>query len=81
MSMSAGLQLMSVLLALSAYAALMYWLSDVAKKDMERRGQPGWVFGSFIFWSTPMGLLAWWEARRRYPILDDAPEKSDRHSR
>ena len=58
-------------LVLVAYWVLMYWLSNVAKKDLERRGQPGWVFGSFIFWSNPMGLLSWWQARRRYPILDE----------
>lgn len=70
MSNSVGWQLLSLVLSFSGYLAFMYWLSNVARKDMERRGQPGWVFGSFIFWSTLIGLLTWLEARRRYPILD-----------
>ena len=71
----------------AAYAGFMYWLSEVAAKDMERRGKPGRIFGylmasHYIFWLTPIGVLAWLAARRRYPILEtkkgrNAQERSE----
>ena len=65
---------------LIAYAILRFWLPAVAKRDMDRRGQPGWVYDLAVWWILPLGLLAWWQARRRYPILDNESMKSDRRS-
>ena len=68
------------LFAFVGYFGGMYWLSNIAERDMERRGRRGWALGSAVFfttWISPLWLLAWWVARRRYPILEEA----DRHSR
>ena len=64
------------LVCFAAYGGFMYWVSEVAAKDMQRRGKPGRVLGylmasHFIFWATPIGVLAWLAVRGRYPILDE----------
>ena len=63
---------------LVAYVILRFWLPAMAKRDMDRRGQPGWAYDLAVWWILPVGLFAWWRARRRYPILDPQPQKSGR---
>ena len=65
------LTLLAILAAAAGYVLLKMWLPNVAKKDMDRRGQPGWAYDTAVWLILPIGLLAWWRARRRYPILDD----------
>ena len=63
---------------LVTYAVFVIWLPTVVEKDMARRGLTGWGYDFsiwFIWWFPPVGLLAWWQARRRYPVLESAPKK------
>jgi hypothetical protein len=46
---------------------LVCWLAVRAARDMDARGQPGWVFGVLILGAFPIGLLAWVAARSRRP--------------
>jgi len=57
------------ILALVGYWVLRNWLANIAFRDMRRRGRPGWLIDTAVFWWTPVGLLAWWIVRRRYPIV------------
>lgn len=74
-----GHELWLFLAGVLAYVVLVFWLPSVAKKDMDRRGEPGWAYDLAVWWYLPVGLLAWWAARRRYPIIDSKqkPQKSD----
>ena len=54
----------------AVYGVLNLWLPSVAKKDMDRRDQPGWAYDVAVWWCLPVGLLSWWAARRRYPIVE-----------
>jgi hypothetical protein len=49
---------------------LVCWLAVRAARDMDARGQPGWVFGVLILCALPIGLLAWLAARSRRPQLE-----------
>ena len=57
-----------------AYAVLNLWLPVVAKRDMDRRGQPGWRYDVMVWLILPIGLLAWWVARRRHPVVERPPK-------
>jgi hypothetical protein len=46
---------------------LVCWLAVRAARDMDARGQPGWVFGVLILCAFPIGLAAWVAARSRRP--------------
>ena len=74
------LTLLAIFAAAAGYVVLRMWLPSVAKKDMDRRGQAGWAYDMAVWWILPIGLLAWWRARRRYPVLDNESSKSDRRS-
>lgn len=43
------------------------YLADSAYKDMNRRGQPGWLYGGFVLCVPVVGLAGWLIGRRRYP--------------
>jgi hypothetical protein len=43
------------------------WLAVRAARDMDARGQPGWLFGVLILTAFPIGVLAWLAARSRRP--------------
>jgi hypothetical protein len=49
---------------------LICWLAVRAARDMDARGQPGWLFGVLILCAFPIGLLAWLVARVRPPQPD-----------
>jgi hypothetical protein len=46
------------------------WLGVRAARDMDARGQPGWLFGLLILTVFPIGVLAWLAARSRRPQPD-----------
>lgn len=73
-----GRELWLFLAGLLAYGVLVFWLPSVAKKDMDRRGQPGWAYDLAVWWYLPAGLLAWWAARRRYPLLEPERKREQR---
>jgi hypothetical protein len=43
------------------------WLAVRAARDMDTRGEPGWLFGVLILTVFPIGVLAWLAARSRRP--------------
>ena len=64
-----SLPILLAVIGLAGYWILRNWLANVARRDMERRGRRGWMLDTAVFWWTPVGLLAWWIARRRHPIV------------
>ena len=68
--MQESLPVLLAVLGLAGYWLLRNWLANVARRDMERRGRRGWMLDTAVFWWTPLGLLAWWIARRRHPIVN-----------
>ena len=49
---------------------LVCWLAVRAARDMDARGEAGWLFGVLILCAFPVGLLAWLVARTRPPQPD-----------
>ena len=49
---------------------LLCWLAVQAARDMDARGQPGWVFGLLVLTFFPFGILAWLAARAKHPLPD-----------
>ena len=49
---------------------LFCWLAVRAARDMDARGQPGWVFGLLVLTFFPLGVLAWLAARAKHPLAD-----------
>ena len=66
-----------ILAGIAAYAVLNLWLPLIAKKDMDRRGEPGWAYDLGVWWCLPVGLVSWWVARRRYPLLEERRKPTD----
>ena len=49
---------------------LLCWLAVRAARDMDARGQAGWVFGLLVLTLFPFGVLAWLAARAKHPLPD-----------
>jgi len=49
---------------------LVCWLAVQAARDMDARGQPGWLFDVLILCAFPIGLVTWLAARSRRPQPD-----------
>ena len=49
---------------------LFCWLGVQAARDMDARGQPGWMFGLLVLTVFPVGVLAWLAARAMHPLPD-----------
>ena len=47
---------------------LVCWLAVRAARDMDGRGEPGWVYGLLVLVAFPIGALAWLAARIRRPL-------------
>jgi hypothetical protein len=48
----------------------------VAAYDMGRRGQRGWLWGLFLFFLFPVGLVVWLWVRRSLPLRVEAPSSA-----
>jgi hypothetical protein len=44
-------------------------LAGLAAWDMDRRGEMGWVYGLFVFFCFPVGLVVWIVAALWRPVL------------
>lgn len=51
--------------ALLAATLVQTTLALLAARDMDRRGQPGWIFGILVLLLLPVGVLVWVVARER----------------
>lgn len=51
--------------ALLAATLVQTTLALLAARDMDRRGQPGWIFGILVLFLPPAGVLVWVVARGR----------------
>ena len=49
---------------------LFCWLGVRAARDMDARGQPGWMFGLLVLTVFPVGVVAWLSARAKHPLPD-----------
>jgi hypothetical protein len=38
--------------------------------DMNRRGQPGWIYAALTVAAFPLGLVAWIWGRSKYPKVE-----------
>jgi hypothetical protein len=57
-----------VLVLLLFGVPLACWLAVRAARDMDTRGEPGWIYGLLILTVFPIGVLAWLAARSRRPL-------------
>lgn len=53
--------------------AIVLGMARAAALDLDRRGQPGWVYGILILVLFPFGVLAWAEGHRRHPLAPGPP--------
>lgn len=51
--------------------AVLAMTARQAAIDLDRRGQPGWVYGLLVMFVWPLGLAAWLLARGRHPLEPD----------
>lgn len=49
---------------------LVCWLAVRAARDMDARGEPGWIYGLLVLGAFPIGILAWLAGRSRRPTPD-----------
>ena len=44
------------------------WMAVRAARDMDARGEPGWIYGLLILGAFPIGVLAWLAGRAKKPL-------------
>ncbi|HVL40031.1 MAG TPA: hypothetical protein VM328_11630 [Fimbriimonadaceae bacterium] len=47
-----------------------------ARTDMNRRGQPGWIWGLMVFFAPVVGILLWLALRRNWPRVEREVDES-----
>jgi hypothetical protein len=49
---------------------LVCWLAVRAARDMDARGEPGWIYGLLVLGAFPIGVLAWLAGRTKRPASE-----------